>query len=110
MNLAARALPGATSRLCQTCTGACARLLDPLPFGQGLMPSGQGLMWTGQPMVCRGGFCVPADAPAELTSACSGDWDSTWEEEVQEEQPEAEEESLGSRRGRRLLVSVSGCV
>lgn len=61
-------------------------------------------MWTGQPMACRGGFCVPVDAPAEVTRACLGDWGSLWEEE---KQPEAEEESLGSRRGRRLLVMVS---
>ncbi|BDA44429.1 hypothetical protein COCOBI_05-6130 [Coccomyxa sp. Obi] len=100
VSLSVQFSPRGGSRLCQQCTGGCGRLRDDVPRGQDLM-------WTGQPMACRAGYCIPAVAPIEMTHACSGDWDSLEMEEAEEEQPDMDE-GLGTRRGRRLLVTGSG--
>ncbi len=99
VSLSVQFLPRGGSKLCEQCTGSCGRLRDDVP-------SGQDLMWTGQPMVCRTGYCMPADAPIELSHACSGDWDSLEMEEPEEEEQLDMDEGLGLRRGRRLLVLV----
>lgn len=98
---------GRTSRLCQPCRSGCGRLADAMPDGQGSVPGGQGMLWPGQPMACRGGFCVPWDAPADLTWACTGDLGALRVDKAGVEEKQQEEEEFGSRRGRRLLVSVS---
>lgn len=99
VSLSVQFSPRGGSQLCQQCTGSCGRLRDSIP-------GGQDLMWTGQPMACRAGYCIPADAPTEMTQACSGDWDSLEMEEPEEEEQLEVDEGLGSRRGRRLLVTV----
>ena len=99
VSLSVQFSPEGGSQLCQHCTSSCGRLRDSIP-------SGQDLMWTGQAMACRAGYCIPADAPTELTQACSGDWDSLKAEEPEDEEQPDMDEGMGSRRGRRLLVMV----
>jgi hypothetical protein len=116
--LSAAMQPARMSAVCEPCTDSCggARLSHSQSSGEGPGLAAAAQLRGGAPLVCRSGFCVPANHQAMAADCRRGQAGHAGAQIVQElpevdpaQEADEQHDGFESRMGRKLLLEVGGC-